>query len=211
MIRKYTGTLDSILFNGACKKGAGPLSRADAGLTLVETMIVLSLMLTVVVITAESLNRGRNFWLTSVTKSEQYLTGKRAMDLMEAELRNATLSGAGSPPNVTIGGGQTSVTFYLPTDIDSNGLIIDSAGDIEWDPGNPIQYFFDSAQNRLLRIEGGAQRLIATDVLSVTFDDISTDASLSLDELKINLSMQKTILQQRNINTAFVSTVRLRN
>lgn len=181
------------------------------GFTMAEALVALSISLIIIFAVTQSLSRGRDFWQIASAKSNLHLSGQRAMDYMLAELKNATRAAGASPPNINIPASRTSIKFYLPTDIDGNGLIIDATGNTEWAVGGPIQYQYVPGQNQLRRLEDGNQRVLANNVSGVSFDDASTDTSLYLDEVHISLNLQKTTVQQRDISASFVSIVKLRN
>jgi len=174
-------------------------------------LIAVSIFVIVSLMATESLNQGRHFWQTTIFKSELQLDGQQAIDYMVTELRNTTRTAGTKPPDINIPAAGTSIKFYLPTDIDGNGLIVDATGNTEWATGGPIQYQYVPGQNQLRRLEGGNQRILANNVSSVTFDDQSTDGSLNRDEIKISLTLQKTTTQEGPISVFLVSIIKLRN
>lgn len=181
------------------------------GFTLVEVLVVLSIFVVVTFVVTQAIDRGTDFWQVATTKSDLYLDAQRVMDYMRAELINATRSAAASPPNIDIPVERSSITFYLPTDLDGNNLIIDDIGETEWALGTPIQYQYVSAQNQLCRLIDTEQTVLANNVTSATFDDVGTDISLYFDEVKISLSLEKTTSLQRTVSVSVTSTVKLRN
>jgi type II secretory pathway pseudopilin PulG len=184
------------------------------GFTLVETMVAGTILLSLGLVAVLWLNGVSDLWWTSNTQADARAAAHQAVNRMAADIRSGTRAAAGSPPNLSIPAapGNTAITFYLPADglLDSNTTIIDDIGDIEWD-FNPIQYVYVPAQARLQRVQGGTTTVIANDVLGVLFDDVTTDATLHLDEVKITLTLQKTTPQRRTVSATSTEVVKLRN
>ena len=187
--------------------------RRQSGLTLTELVIVGSLLTVISSVALEFFIRQYDFLQTSTAHTEVRTQAQLALDVMLQELRHGTRADIISPPNISIPAepGNTQLTFYRPTDLDANGLIIDAAGDIEWDITNPIQYVYVPALRQLQRVAGAVTRVIANDVQSVAFEDNSMDASLNPDEVRVSLTIQKATPRGRTVSTATSAVVTLRN
>lgn len=185
--------------------------RNRQGFTLVEMLVVggvlgsLTLMLTMWMADTTSL------WSAASAQNHVRTTVQMATNRMVEELRNATLAWAGSPPNLAVPAGNTSVTLYLPVDADGNGSIVNAAGVTEWDNANPVQYAFDTAQQRLTRTRGGVVQVLATNVTAARFDTSATDATLGVNELRVRLTIQLPASSGRILTAASNEIVRLRN
>ena len=187
--------------------------RRTRGFTFLEFLVVSSLLTVISGALAEFVSQNLQLQMLSQAQGDLRTTGYLAMDQMVTELRSATRAAAGSPPNLTVPAApnNTSLTCYLPADLDGNGLIINAAGAIEWVVGTPIQYQYDAASRQLRRVAGGATRVLANDVTQAVFKDRSIDASLSADEVSIQLTLQRSTLNGRLVSTTVSALVKLRN
>lgn len=154
-----------------------------------------------------------DFLETSGASTEVRSWAQLAVNTVGQEVRHATRTGAGSPPNISIPAApnNTSVTLYVATDQDGNGTITDAAGNIEWDGANPIQYLYVPAGRQLVRIEGGLTRVVANNVTDARFEDQTMDVSLKDDELKMRLTLERTTLHQRTVSATTTTIIKLRN
>ena len=183
------------------------------GFTLVETMVAGTIMLSMSLIATLWLTGMSDLWWTTTIQSELRMQNQLVMNRLLAELRSATRTAAGSPPNATIPAvpNNTSMTFYLPIDLDNNGTIIDAIGNTEWDLANDVQYVYDAGQRQLLRTQGGNTLVFARDVSGVTFEHSGINAALRPNEVKISLTLQRTTPQRRTVSATAVEIVKLRN
>jgi hypothetical protein len=147
------------------------------------------------------------------TQAEVHADAAIALESLLKELRHGTRAAAASPPNVTIPAspGNTQLLFFLPTDADGNGVIVDIAGNMEWASGNPILYQYDAATLRLLRLEGAATRVLANNVTAATFEDQAINGALRADEVRVRLTLQRTTRRGRVLEADVTAIVQLRN
>lgn len=184
--------------------------RQQRAMTIPE-LVVTSLIMTVSTLAmARFLNVESRFFHQSVSQSNVDQHTQLALDRITHELRNATRREPASPPNATLVASDR-LRFYLPTDADGNGLITDAFGDTEWDEANPIDYVFDAGLQQLQRVSGADTVVLATDVIAVQFDDQSTDNTLMLDEVRIQMTVQRTTTRQDTVTSNRTAVVRLRN
>ena len=193
--------------------GLRPPASGRMGFTLVETMVAGTIMLSMSLIATLWLTGMSDLWWTTTIQSELRMQGQQVMNRLLAELRSGTRTAAGSPPNATIPAvpNNTSMTFYLPRDLDNNGTIIDATGNTEWDVANNVQYVYDAGQRQLLRVQGGNTLIFARDVSGVTFEHSGINAALRPNEVKITLTLQRTTPQRRTVSATAVEIVKLRN
>ena len=187
--------------------------RRRTGFTLVETMVAGGLLVSISLMAVLWLTGLSDLWWTSTTQSNVRMVSQMAVNRMVSELRSGTrTTGAASPPWAAIPAApnNTSVTFYLPADVDGDGLIINATGDTEWNAA-PVQYVYVPAQRQLLRIQGASQIVLANDVTAATFQDRTMDATLSSNEIRVSLTLQRTTPQQRPVAATSVEIVKLRN
>jgi len=188
------------------RKIFSPNRKSCKGYTLVEILVATGILVVVTFIMSVSLLQGNRLQRSADIHSELQLTGMRVMDLMVAELRTATRLATVSPPNIYIYPEGKVIAFYLPVQ-----GVVDSSGNTAWDTGSPVEYQFVPDKNQLCRIQGGNSRILANNVSAVSFDDISTDTSLHINEVKIQLSLEKVVYQGTNASASFVAAVKLRN
>ena len=188
-------------------------TQRNGGVTLIETMVAGTILVSMGLIATLWINGAADLWWTTNTQSEVRTRAQQAMKRMVDELRSATRTAAASPPNATIPAapGNTTITFYLPTDLDGNGTIVDAIGTTEWDLVNPVQYVSVPAARQLRRVQGAQTVVFANDVQSVTFEDVSITPSLHVNEVKVTLTLQKTTPQQRTVSATAIEIVKLRN
>jgi len=191
-----------------------PVSRC--GFTLIETLVVGTIFISMSLIATLWLTGVSDLWWTTTTQAEMRTASQLAINRLLDELRSGTRTAAGSPPNAVIPAApnNTTVTFYLPADLDpldGNTTIVDSIGNIEWANLAPIQYVFDVPSRQLRRVQGGNTIVLANDVQSVTFEDALINAALSQNEMRITLTLQRPTPQGRTISATTVEIVKLRN
>lgn len=156
----------------------------------------------------------RRFYETGMTQLDLRTEAAQALARMVAELQNATRTApGGGPPNLSIPAPPANdrLQFHLPKDLDGNGVIVNGQGAIEWDQGTPIQYQYVPGQRQLRRLEGGNQVVLANDVASVAFTDQSIDGTLFVDEVRIQLTLQRSTPHGRTISATASGAAKLRN
>lgn len=183
-----------------------------AGFTLVEVVVASGILTSIALMAGLWLMGSTDLWSTSTTLTQVQTDVQQAVNRMTSELRGGTRSGAPNPPGVSIPAapGNTSITFSLPADIDGDGLIIDAAGATEWDPTR-IQYTYDVPSRQLRRVQGAQTIVFANDVSSAAFNDITTDPTLQINEVRITLTIQRTTPQRRTLTATSTEIVKTRN
>jgi hypothetical protein len=180
-------------------------------MTLIETLVVGGLFASISLMTTLWLSGVADLWWTSSTQAHARTTVQQAVSRMGKELRMTTrTSGGVIPLFIPLAPDNTQAAFYLPTDWDGNGLIVNAQGGIEWDMVE-TEYVYDAATRHVLRVYGGAQQIIANDVVSAQFDDQSIDPALADDEVRIRLSMELATPNGRQLQASASEIVRLRN
>lgn len=184
------------------------------GFTFVETMVAGTLFVSMSVLVTLWLTGVSDVWWTTNTQSHVRQQSHQAVARMASELRSATRTGLGSPPNAMIPAppGNTTLTLYLPADTaaDSNTTIVDDLGEIQWD-NTPIQYVYVPALRQVQRVQGAQTVVLATDVHAVRFDDVTTDPTLNVDEIRIRLTVQRMTPQRRTVTATSTEIIRARN
>jgi prepilin-type N-terminal cleavage/methylation domain-containing protein len=188
--------------------------KANPGFTLVEILVVSAIFIAMLGVMYGIYISGLEVFETGSYQADLQAQARIAITYMVSELRNATRTSTQNPsPNLSIPSepNNKQVYFYLPEDKDHDGLITDANGQIEWDTNNQIRYQFIPGQKILRRLEKGNQKIFASDVSDVQFMDTDIDHSLSINELRIILTLSKTTPRHRNITVALSSIVALRN
>lgn len=187
--------------------------RRERGMSFIEILIASAILMGVALLAMLWLTGSWSLWETATTQSELRHRAQQILGRIAADLRDATRTGTGSPPNVAIPAApdNTTLTFFLPTDLDGNGLITDVGGNTEWDVANPVQFLYVPAQRQLQRLAAGAAQVMASDVSAVAFTDRTIDPQLNLDEVRVTLTLERTTAQQRLVSATAVATVKLRN
>lgn len=189
----------------------------QGGFTLVEVAVAVGIFSIISAVMLSFFIQGSALWQLVIDQSDSRFVVRHAMDYMTRELQNATRTSNLNPypsrPNLVIPSkpNNTSVDFYLPVDNDGNGFIIDAIGDTEWDLNNKIQYQYIPGLKILRRLEKGNQYIIARSVSSIEFEDKSINSALHSNEVKIILTLERVIQQNRTISITLTSIVKLRN
>lgn len=184
------------------------------GLTLAEVVVGIGILAVISTFMLIFVIQGSNLWNLLISESDLRSYGRNAMNFMAQELRNATRTSTQTPsPNLVIPSkpNNRSVDFYLPKDMDNNGLIIDALGATEWDKSNKIQYQYVPGQKMLRRLEKGNHFTIAQDISSIEFEDNTINASLQANELKILLTLSRNLPAHKTATASFTSIIKLRN
>ena len=186
----------------------------QTGFTMVEALVASAIFIATLVIIYGIFFSGLDVWGTGSAQADLQAQARTALNYMLSELRNATRTSTQVPsPNLSIPPlpNNYDITLYLPEDIDGDGLITDANGQIEYNTGNPIQYRYFLAENEIRRLDNFGQTVFARDVADIQFIDINIDPTLSLNELRIILTLNRTTERQRSISITLSSIVALRN
>lgn len=186
------------------------MRRRIPGFTFVELVVVIGILVVAIVVILHFLSQMNREWEVETAQTDLRVSVEQTMDRLITELRNATRTETASPPNL-VRVAADHVQFYLAADQDGDGTIADSNGQTEWVTDNPIEYAYAPAQRQLRRLEAGAERIIASDVTMLAFDDQSSDASLYTDEVRVGLTVQRTTTHGFVISATSNAIVRLRN
>ena len=190
-----------------------PLSGRNAGLTTLEVLIAsfLTALLGLAVMRNQaSLSEAME---ASRVQADALTEAEQALLTVTRELRAGTRTEVASPPNALIPASpaNTTLTFYLPGDINGDGTIVDGAGEIEWVNGVPIVYAYNAGLQQLTRTAGGQTRVVANNVSSLFFEDRTINVTLNDDEVRIRLSIRKTTSRGMPIVGTVSGITQLRN
>ena len=187
--------------------------RRHGGFTLVELMVTFAIVMAGGAALLLFLQQQTSFIETTSTGGDVRTRAQLALETVANELRLATRKAGGSPPNVTIPAapGNTSLTLYLPADVNGDGRIVDAQGNVEWNTATPVQYQYDAGNNQLLRTAGASTRVVVSNVSGVIFEDQTHNGALNSNEIKVRLTLQQATAHQRTLSSATSMIVKLRN
>jgi len=186
----------------------------NSGFTLIEVMIASFIFIMILGVILNIYLSGSEVYENSKIQTDLQAQARMGSNSMVNELSNATKTtppGGLTFPNILIppAPGNNTITFYLPTYIMDvitlkPRVSINSTGIIAWN-NTPIIYQFNSNQRTLVRVSNGVQTILARDVSSVQFINVSGT------EISVVLALSKTTPKQRNITITLSSIIRLRN
>ena len=187
--------------------------RCQEGWTLIEAVLATTMLLVVFGGALALLNLQSDFWELATTQTDSRSEVERIMASVVKELRLARRVTAGIAPNISIPAapGNTTMTFYVPTDVDGDHTVLDAIGAVEWNTADPIQLTYDAASQQLRRLQGGVTRVLATHVTAATFSDQAIDGTLASNEVRVALTTQQMTAHQRPVAMSASTVVRLRN
>lgn len=172
------------------------------GFSIVELLFVVAIFTIICGAIFASLSSGNLLWDTGSTQARLEQEVRKGIDRMYKELKQS------APSKVTIGAGNTSVAFYVPTDTDNDGDIIDDSGQVEWG-ANSITYLRGGTNNaQLIRREGATDTVLANDISALTF---TGTPAVNPTVVVISVTAQKTTLAQRSLTSTLAAEVQLRN
>lgn len=156
-------------------------------------------------------SRQSDFWELSTYQTDLRVEAEQTVNRMAQELHLASTTAAGASISIpTPAPNNTSVSFFLPNDNDNNGTVLDNIGNLEW--GNvPIQFQYDAAAREIRRVVGLTQQTIGHDVQAVTFENRALNGTLQNNEVRINLTLQRTTPHQRVVAATATAIITLRN
>jgi len=186
----------------------------NRGFTLIEVMIASFIFLMILGVLLNIYISGSEVYENNKIQADLQAQARMGLNSVVNELSNATKTtppGGLTFPNILIppAPGNNTITFYLPTyvldtitlkprvSINANGIII-------WN-NTPIVYQYDAGQRTLARVSSGVQTILARDVTSVQFLNVSST------EISVVLTLSKMTPKQRNITITLSSIIRLRN
>ncbi len=186
------------------------------GFTFIELIVAGTLFTVISLIALLWVTSTMTLWSTTSTQDMLREAAEQTMNRMVSELRNATRTATVSPPNpnatIPAAPGNTTITFYLPVK-NPDGSITDNIGNTQWGLPTPtaLQFTYVPAAKQVRRVSGASTIVYGNDVQSLTFDDVTTNASLYNNEVRIALTLQKTTTEQRTVSARATSIVKLRN
>lgn len=159
------------------------------GMTLVELLISLSIMVILMLASFQIMDIGTKSWLTSDVSVQLRQEIVRAFSRMELDFKKTR------PAQISLASGATTstLTFSIPEDRNNDGTILNSSGNIEWSDG--IVYALDGS-GRITRTAGGTSTVLARNISSLQFSrPIAPADILQIDIIASRLSDAGRVLQ----------------
>jgi len=188
--------------------------KGDRGFSLVEVMVASLIFLMILGTILNIYISGSEVYENNKIQADLQAQARMGLNSMASELSNATKinpPGGVTFPNIFIppAPGNTTMTLYLPTYVIDMVTLkprvsINAAGGIVWN-NTPIVYQYDAGQRTLARVSNGVQTILARDVASVQFTNVSST------EINVTLTLSKLTPKQRNIIITLSSVIKLRN
>ncbi|MCX5710941.1 MAG: hypothetical protein NT060_03110 [Candidatus Omnitrophica bacterium] len=168
--------------------------------TLIELLFVSIIFTLLIIGVFQVMDVGRGAWFTGDTSIELRQEIIKTFMRMERELKETR------PAQVSLGSStsDTSLTFKIPQDIDGDGTILDSSGNIEWSPN--IVYALNGSK-QITRTASGATTIIANDVTSLLFTRPATPVNI----LQIDVTANKTTATNKILQDSGEISVKMRN
>ena len=167
--------------------------------TLVETMVTVLIFSFLIAAIFAVMNTGRLSWFTGDTSVELRQEIIKAYMTMEREIRQTRPSQTDLTVNTTT----NAVTFTLPVDLDADGTVLDTVGQVEWS-GN-ITYALNGTN--ITRTAVGVTTVLGRNINSLEF----TLLQVPLNSIQIDISAQKVSATGRTIQDSGQITVKMRN
>jgi len=168
-------------------------NRHDAGLTLLELMVVLAILgIVMLTLMGIAVSTSRLHWRTSSLAGTQ-MSARQGMSLMETEIRQAgadTRSFATGGPIGVVGiVTAASTSLRVRSDANGDGLVTTT------EPSEDVTYSYDAVNKNILRNPGTGAQVMVPDVSNLTFTyyDASNTVLGPLPLSAANASLVKAI------------------
>ncbi|MFA6357477.1 MAG: hypothetical protein WCY09_02280 [Candidatus Omnitrophota bacterium] len=169
------------------------------GLTLIEILVSTLIFSIIMIAIGLAMVAGKNSLFTSDTPTQLRQNLLFSIMSMTRDLRETSPS----KTNLASGTNSNSLTFQVPFDNNSDGIVVDTIGNIEWS-GN-ITYSVNNA-NQLIRTQGPVTSIISPNITTLRFSRPSGEDNIIQIDLtagKINSTgnwqdTEQAILKMRN-------------
>ncbi|MCX5696136.1 MAG: prepilin-type N-terminal cleavage/methylation domain-containing protein [Candidatus Omnitrophica bacterium] len=169
------------------------------GFTLVEIMVTSVVLAILIVSLFLVLSIGQRSWLNADVSIQLRQEIARSIIVMGQELNETSPAKI----NITLNSPASSVVFKIPQDLNGDGYVVTTAGDIEWSPN--ITYSLN-ASNRIQRaVSGGATTIIANNITGLQFTRTQNET------IQVNLTASKVSNTGRLVQDTGEFVVKLRN
>lgn len=167
--------------------------------TLAEIVVSVGILGILIAASFGLMDIGRRSFFTSETTVELRREIMQAFMKMERELRETR------PSQVSLMGGSnsTNLTFKVPQDINGDGTVLDTLGNMEWSQN--ITYTLSGDQ--ITRTASGVTAILARNVTALQFSRPTSPPSI----IQVDLSVGKSSLLQRQQNDTGQIVIKMRN
>ncbi|MDD5724641.1 MAG: prepilin-type N-terminal cleavage/methylation domain-containing protein [Candidatus Omnitrophica bacterium] len=170
------------------------------GFTLLEVLVAITVFLVIALALGYAVVAGKSALLASDIPTQLRQDLIFSVGAMTHDLRQT------APSKTSIGAGTSAstITFRIPEDTDSDGDVVDAAGNIEW--GDEITYAVDG-QGRLIRSEGVSSAVVAPDISLLQFSRPAAEDAI----LQIDIAASKIDGQGKSYQDSEQAVVKMRN
>jgi prepilin-type N-terminal cleavage/methylation domain-containing protein len=170
------------------------------GFTLIEVIVAVVIFSIVMFAAFGLLDMARNSWVIGDVSVQLRQEIIKVFTAMEKDLKETR------PSQISLGSGSSSssLIFAIPADIDGDGTVLDSSGNIEW--SSTITYATNGA-NQITRTDSGGTVIVANNISTLQF----TRPVAPLNILQIDVTSQKTSVSGRQLQDAGQITIKMRN
>ena len=177
-----------------------------SGWTLVEMMVVTSLLTVIMGVIISMLFLGQNTFSTGSSQMVLGVETRRAIESMTREVAETRSDPAWLTFPPADGRQYTRVTFALPQDRDGDGTVFLQGTTQLEPPAQLITYQIGGAnRNQLIRDDGVSQTVLANQVTDVQFRRPTAGV------LEVQLTSLTTEGNQRNVSRMLTTRMQLRN
>lgn len=172
------------------------------GFTLVEILVSVLIFSFIFMALFAILAGGQTSWYTADVQIELNQQVRGSLSTMNRQLRQTRVSVISDVP--ADDNYYTSITFKVPQDLDGDGDVIDSFGNIEWSEN--INYSL-SEDGQIIRSTQSGSSVLANDISSLQFRRPSGNPNI----IQIYITAQKTTVLGRELQTSIESRIKIRN
>lgn len=192
-------------------RGFTPLDRRNrmngirrhlTGFTLVEVLITVAIFSLIFMAIFAVLTIGESSWYSGDISVELNQEIGRALLTMTRQLRQSRSTVISNvPADDTY---YNSITFKVPQDIDGDGDVINSSGNMEWSQN--ISYSLNE-NKQIIRSTASGSSILANNIFSLQFKRFSGND----DVIQIYIIARKVTARRRSLESSIISSVKMRN
>ena len=172
------------------------------GFTLVEVLITVAIFSLIFMAIFAVLTIGESSWYSGDISVELNQEIGRALLTMTRQLRQSRSTVISNvPANDTY---YNSITFKVPQDIDGDGDVINSSGNMEWSQN--FSYSLNENKQIIRSTESGTS-ILANNIFSLQFKRFSGND----DVIQIYIIARKVTVRRRSLESSIISSVKMRN
>lgn len=169
--------------------------------TLVEILVAVCIFFILIGAAFLVLNTGVSAWLAGDVEVQLRRELVKAITPMEKELKLTRAA----QTNLASGTTSNTITFAIPADIDNDGTILDSTGQVEWSP-DLVTYSLN-ANGEIVRTTAAGTTILARNITSLQF----TRPVSPVNILQVDISARKQNIKGRVFTDISQFIIKMRN